>query len=113
MGDRNDAKGMRCWLLTAALLGAGCSGQSTPGPDSDQDRAPASLSEMAARIEGGCGLAEASLLHATPRGDLEIRPAARSGLSYSQFSCVWAALEQAGLEERGVQIILTGGDAAR
>ena len=104
---------MRCWLLTAALLGAGCSGQSTLASGSDQDRAPVSLSEMAARIEEGCGLAEGTLLHATPRGDLEIRPVAQSGLSYPQFSCVWAALEQAELEERGVQIILTGGDAAR
>lgn len=103
---------MKPWLILTALL-AGCSGQSTLASGWDQDRAPFSLNEAAAEMERGCALAEGSLLHVTPRGDLEVRPATQTPPTYAQFSCVMAAVEAAKLEKRGVQVILTGEDAVR
>lgn len=102
---------MKPWLIIPALL-AGCSGQSTLASGQDQDRAPFSLNEAAAEMERGCDLAEDSLLHVTPHGDLEVRPASQPP-TYPQFSCVMAAIQQAKLEKRGVKVILTGEDDFR
>jgi hypothetical protein len=102
---------MKPWLIIPALL-AGCSGQATLTSGWDQDRTPFNLDEAAAEMERRCDLAEGSLLRVTPRGDLELRATTQS-LTYPQFSCVMAAIEQAKLEKRGVRVILIGEDAAR
>lgn len=99
---------MRSWLIIPAFL-AGCTAQSGLSSGRDQDRAPFDLREAAVEMERGCGLASGSLLHVTPRGDLEVRPVTRPP-TYPQFSCVMAAIEQAKLERRRVRVILTGED---
>lgn len=99
---------MKPWLIIAAFL-AGCSAQPSLSSSRNQNRAPFDLSGAAAEMERGCGLAEGSILHVTPRGDLEVRPVTQPP-AYPQFSCVMAAIEKAELKRRRIRVILTGED---
>ncbi|MNK43159.1 hypothetical protein D3C87_618580 [compost metagenome] len=96
-------------ILLFAL--AGCAGQTTIGPEGPERLLPDSLQLEARGIERACGVAEASLLHPNSDGNLEVWAVAGADISYPRFACVWSAIQNAKLSERGIEIVLIGEDA--
>jgi len=100
---------MKSWLIIVALL-SGCSGQHAVTSRGAQAASLPHLTQTAADIERECGLAAGSLLHPRQDGSLYIHAAAPSKIAAPQFSCVLAAIDKSGLEERGIKVFLTGED---
>ena len=98
---------MKPWLVSLLML-SGCTVHAARAPD----QRPDGLQSEARQIERSGGVAEGSLLHSTSNGDLEVRSIAGADVAYSQFACVWAAVQNARLSERGIKVILVGEDVA-
>lgn len=94
---------MARWFVLTVML-SGCSPSPAPALD---------LAEVAANIERRCGLASGSILHPTPRRDLEVRLAGSTMPTYSQFSCTMTAIKQERLEALGVRVFVVGEQAAQ
>jgi hypothetical protein len=91
-------------LLVALLMLSGCTAHTVRAPD----HRPDVLHLETRQIERSCGVAEGSLLHPTSSGDIEVWSTAGADLAYAKFACVWAAVQNARLSERGIKVILVG-----
>ena len=92
------------------VLLAGCAPATTP-PLMRYGSDHFDLARTAGDIERACDLTEGALLHPNSDGNLEVWAGPGGAVTYPQFSCVWAALDQKILKAQGVEMIITGEDA--